>query len=180
MQSVGEPSASESSTARGPADRLVVRTASAEETRHVGDRVGALMTAGDLVLLGGDLGAGKTTFTQGLARALGVEEPVTSPTFTLVHSYDGADLRLLHVDVYRLDRLQEVVDLGLPELLEDGAVGVVEWGQRAAPALPPDHLDIRICFGPGVDDRLVVLEPTGESWLGRRPALDAIVEGGSA
>jgi tRNA threonylcarbamoyladenosine biosynthesis protein TsaE len=138
------------------------------------------MTAGDLVLLGGDLGAGKTTFTQGLAQALGVKEPVTSPTFTLMHSYEGAAVRLLHVDVYRLDRLQEVVDLGLPELMEDGAAAVVEWGQRAVPALLPDHLDMRISFGPGDDDRVVVLEPVGEAWLGRRPALEALVEEWSA
>jgi tRNA threonylcarbamoyladenosine biosynthesis protein TsaE len=138
------------------------------------------MAAGDLLLLGGDLGAGKTTFTQGVARALGVDGPVTSPTFTLLHCHDGRVLRLLHADVYRLDRLQDVVDLGLPELLDDGTAAVVEWGQLAAPALLPDHLDVRISFGAGDDDRVIDLEPVGETWLRRGGALEAIAEDGPA
>ena len=82
---------------------------------------------------------GKTTFTQGLARAMGVGDPVTSPTFTLIRSYPTAfGVELIHADVYRLDRLSEIVALGLPEMLEDGAVAVIEWGGRAAPALGPD------------------------------------------
>jgi tRNA threonylcarbamoyladenosine biosynthesis protein TsaE len=162
----------------GPATRFGVRTSSAASTRRVGERVGTLARPGDVILLDGDLGAGKTTFTQGLARALGVDEPVTSPTFTLVHSYDGSVVRLLHADVYRLERLRDVVDLGLAELLEDGAVAVVEWGQRAVPALPPDHLDVGISFGTGDGDRTIVLEPVGEGWSDRRGALEAIVENG--
>ena len=91
------------------------------------------------MLLGGELGAGKTTFTQGLAAELGVAEPVTSPTFVLVHSYKtAAGWDLLHADVWRLEHLQEVIDLALPELLEDGAAAVIEWGEIAAPALAPD------------------------------------------
>jgi tRNA threonylcarbamoyladenosine biosynthesis protein TsaE len=163
----------------GPATRFRVLTSSAAGTCRVGEGVGALARPGDVILLGGDLGAGKTTFTQGLARALGVGEPVTSPTFTLVHSYEGSVTRLLHADVYRLERLRDVVDLGLAELLEDGAVAVVEWGQQAAPALPADHLDVGISFGTGECDRTIVLEPVGEGWSDRRRALEAIVEGGA-
>jgi tRNA threonylcarbamoyladenosine biosynthesis protein TsaE len=157
---------------------LQIATGSADATRRVGERVGALVQAGDLVLLGGDLGAGKTTFTQGLARALGVVERVTSPTFTLVHSYDGRGLRLLHADVYRLDHLQEVIDLGLPELLEEGAAAVVEWGDLAAPVLLPDHLNIRMVFGPGDDDRVIDLQPVGEHWRSRLPALEGLLGAG--
>jgi tRNA threonylcarbamoyladenosine biosynthesis protein TsaE len=131
-----------------------------------------LLAAGDVVLLGGDLGAGKTTFTQGLARGLGMEEPVTSPTFTLLHSYQSATgARLLHADLYRLDYLQEVIDLGLPELLEEGAVAVVEWGDRAAPVLLPDYLDIRIAFGEREDERSLVVQPVGPRWAARMRSL---------
>lgn len=158
---------------------LQVPTASAEETRRLAERLGALVVAGDLLLLGGELGAGKTTFTQGLARALGVEERVTSPTFTLLHSYEGRDMQLLHADVYRLDHLQEIIDLGLPELLEEGAAAVVEWGDRAEPVLLAEHLDVRIFFGEGDDDRVLQLEPVGERWRSRLPALLGLVAGGT-
>jgi tRNA threonylcarbamoyladenosine biosynthesis protein TsaE len=110
-----------------------------------------VLAAGDLVLLSGELGAGKTAFTQALARSLGVEEPVTSPTFTLLRSYPtrlGADL--LHADIYRLEQLAEVIDLGLPEQLEDGALAVVEWGERGAPALLPEYLHVSL--SPGADE----------------------------
>ena len=110
---------------------------------------------GDLILLGGDLGAGKTTFTQGLARALGVSEPVTSPTFTLLHTYDGRPASA--AACRRLPARPPAGDHrpGLPELLEEGAAAVVEWGELAAPVLLPDYLDVRIDFGEGDDDRHV-------------------------
>jgi tRNA threonylcarbamoyladenosine biosynthesis protein TsaE len=156
---------------------LQVPTSSAEETRRLAERLGTLVVAGDLLLLGGELCAGKTTFTQGLARALGVAERVTSPTFTLLHSYEGRDIQLLHADVYRLDHLQEIIDLGLPELLEEGAAAIVEWGDRAEPVLLAEHLDVRIFFGEGDDDRVLQLEPVGERWRSRLPALVGLVGG---
>jgi tRNA threonylcarbamoyladenosine biosynthesis protein TsaE len=156
---------------------LQVPTSSADETRRLAERLGTLVVAGDLLLLGGELGAGKTTFTQGLARALGVAERVTSPTFTLLHSYEGRDIQLLHADVYRLDHLQEIIDLGLPELLEEGAAAIVEWGDRAEPVLLAEHLDVRIFFGEGDDDRVLQLEPVGERWRSRLPALVGLVGG---
>jgi tRNA threonylcarbamoyladenosine biosynthesis protein TsaE len=154
----------------------VIRVASnsVAETQAVAMAVHPLLRPGDVILLGGELGAGKTVFTQGLARAMGIGEAVTSPTFTLVRSYDGPGGRqLLHADLYRLERLQEVIDLGLPELIEDAAVSVIEWGEVAAPVLPPDHLDIRIGFGPGEgdDERVLDLTPVGTSWVARARAL---------
>jgi tRNA threonylcarbamoyladenosine biosynthesis protein TsaE len=146
---------------------LRIATSSAEETRTLAARVAGLLAVGDVILLGGDLGAGKTTFTQGLAAAVGVRAPVTSPTFTLVRSYDAGVFQLLHADVYRLEHLQEVIDLGLPELLEEGAVAVIEWGDHAAPALLPDYLHVGFEFGPGDEDRVVELRAVGDRWAAR-------------
>ncbi len=118
--------------------------------KRLGAALAALLRPGDTVLLGGDLGAGKTTFTQGLAAALGVSGPVTSPTFVLLHSYrTSSGWDLLHADVWRLEQLQEVIDLAIPELLEEGAAAVIEWGELAAPALAPDYLHVAVDFEPG-------------------------------
>jgi tRNA threonylcarbamoyladenosine biosynthesis protein TsaE len=150
---------------------LVGRTSSAQQTRALAARIGQLVVAGDVILLGGDLGAGKTTFTQGLAGALGVTDQVTSPTFTLLRSYEGREMQLLHADVYRLDHMYEIIDLGLPELLEEGAAAVVEWGDLAAPVLLPDYLHIQIEFGKDDDERGLVLRPVGIRWGARRKRL---------
>jgi len=105
-----------------------VETASAEETEAEGERVGHALKAGDLLLLVGPLGAGKTTFVRGLARGAGSVDAVASPTFVLVRNYRGR-IPLAHIDLYRLNRAPELRDLGLDELLDEGAV-VVEWGDR--------------------------------------------------
>ena len=142
-----------------------VRTHSVEATREVAAALEPLLGAGDVILLSGDLGAGKTAFVQGLAAALGVQEPVTSPTFTLAASYEGR-LRLHHLDVYRLDNLAEVLDLDLPELLEDDATICIE--------LPRDFLRIRIQLGhiEDLDDaRVLEIEAIGPSWVARQKQL---------
>jgi len=105
-----------------------VETASAEETEAEGETLGRTLRRGDLLLLVGPLGAGKTTFVRGLARGAGSADAVASPTFVLVRNYRGR-VPLAHVDLYRLDRAPELRDLGLEELLDEGAV-VVEWGDR--------------------------------------------------
>jgi tRNA threonylcarbamoyladenosine biosynthesis protein TsaE len=150
-----------------------IATASVDETRALAARVAPLLVPGDVILLGGDLGAGKTAFTQGLAAALGISEPVTSPTFTLVRSYDTAGFRLLHADVYRLEHLQEIIDLGLPELVEEGAVAVIEWGDNAAPVLVPDYLGIHLELGQGDDDRVIEMRSVGSGWVDRLGELAA-------
>ena len=147
-------------------------TKSADDTREMGAQLASLALPGDVVLLSGDLGAGKTTFTQGFGRGLGVDEPVVSPTFTLVRTYPGR-LPLVHCDAYRLERLEEVVDLDLPELLDEGGVALVEWGDMIAPTLPADFLDVRIEFGEGEDDRRFRLRVVGPSWSARRAPLGA-------
>ena len=151
-----------------------VRTRSVEATRQVAAALEPILQPGDVILLSGDLGAGKTAFVQGLAAALGVTEQVTSPTFTMAASYAGR-LRLHHLDVYRLDNLAEVLDLDLPELLEDHATICIEWGEVVVPELPRDFLRIRIQLGhlEDVDDaRVLEIEPIGPSWVSRKQKLE--------
>lgn len=125
---------------------VAVETATAADTRSAAAALATLTRPGDIVLLVGGLGAGKTTFAQGFARGLGVRGPVTSPTFTLVRQYrcagvDGVD-QLVHADVYRLDSLAEVEDLAIDELVDGAAVALIEWGDAAAPVLGADPLRV--------------------------------------
>lgn len=129
--------------------------------------LGDLAQPGDVLVLGGDLGAGKTTFTKSFGAGLGVSEPITSPTFTLAQRYDTGRLLLHHLDVYRLDQIDEAIDLALPELLESGGVVVIEWGDKILPALPPDFLHIGFSFGEGDDDRRLDFVAIGPRWQGR-------------
>ncbi|MDA8317913.1 MAG: tRNA (adenosine(37)-N6)-threonylcarbamoyltransferase complex ATPase subunit type 1 TsaE [Acidimicrobiales bacterium] len=138
-----------------------VRTPSADATRELAARLAAAARRGDVVVLQGLLGAGKTTFAQGFARGLGVEGPVTSPTFTLVRQYPCALGQLLHADLYRLDHLAEVADLGLADLAEDGVV-LVEWGDVARPALGPVTWTVSIARTEGGDDDRVVTVSGGD------------------
>ena len=158
-------------------DVTVVAT-TAEETRTVGRSIAPLLRAGDVVVVAGELGAGKTTFTQGLAAGLGVTDRVVSPTFTLAREYEGR-LRLVHVDLYRLDRAQEVLDLGLEDVADD-AVLVVEWGDVAVAYLTPEHLEVRLAadVGSGADDeRTIALTFRGRSWMPRADAVAGAVGG---
>jgi tRNA threonylcarbamoyladenosine biosynthesis protein TsaE len=132
--------------------------------------LGRLATAGDLVVLAGDLGAGKTAFVQGYARELGVEERVTSPTFTLANRYRGR-LEVNHLDVYRLEQIEEVTELGLAELIDGEGVTLIEWGDAILPVLGPDLLEVRLAFGEGDDDRVLTLAPVGPRWSARERAL---------
>ena len=149
---------------------MTIRTGTPEATRAVAAALGELLVAGDLVLLVGDLGAGKTVFAQGLARGLGVDEPVTSPTFTIVQEYEGR-VPLKHVDVYRLDRIQDLHDLGFDELVDDG-VTAVEWGDLVEQAVPAEHLVVRIRPGDADTERVLDLSFHGLRWRGRRPAIE--------
>lgn len=151
---------------------LVCATASVDETRDLAAAIASVCADGDLLMLVGDLGAGKTAFTQGFSRARGVDEPVTSPTFTLANRYEG-DLVVNHLDVYRLGGPEEADDLAIIELLDDG-VTLIEWADIIEPALPVDRLEIVITFGEGDDDRKMTLRPTGR-WAGRHETLGVAV-----
>ncbi|MCL6091657.1 MAG: tRNA (adenosine(37)-N6)-threonylcarbamoyltransferase complex ATPase subunit type 1 TsaE [Actinobacteria bacterium] len=161
-----------------------------QDMRRLGAALSKVLRPGDTVLVDGDLGSGKTTFTQGLAGALGVAGPVTSPTFVLVHSYPtAAGWDLLHADVWRIEQLQEVIDLAIPELQEAGAAAIVEWGELASPALGGDCLHVAIALeadaacdegpegcGPG-GARRVTFRASGPSWARRMEVLRAALEG---
>ncbi len=153
---------------------ISIQTTSVEQTRVLASRLSELTRAGDLIVLSGALGAGKTAFVQGLATGLGVTEHVTSPTFALVKSYSGR-LDLHHLDVYRLDHVNEALDLGLAEMLDDNAVVVIEWGDTIAPVLPHEYLEIHLSNGTNTESRLVDLRPVGDGWLARHRALRAVI-----
>jgi tRNA threonylcarbamoyladenosine biosynthesis protein TsaE len=174
---------------------LVVRTDSADQTRSLARAVAPLCVPGDVLLLAGDLGAGKTTFAQGFGAGLGITETITSPTFTLVRPYavdgpaqgpadeptgataPGAGRRrvrtLLHADVYRLDRLQEITDLGLGELVEDGGVALVEWGDVAEPVLGDGSLAVSLVTAGHDDHRVISIRADGAAWCSRWATLRA-------
>ncbi len=152
---------------------LQLHTTSADETRALAAAISEHLQPGDVVVLAGDLGAGKTTFAQGLARGLGVDGPVTSPTFTLVQQYSGR-LPVAHVDVYRLERIQELHDLGFEELVDGDGVTIIEWGDAAAQVLPADRVVVQIeaLELELEDERRVTVAPNGECWRGRGDALE--------
>jgi tRNA threonylcarbamoyladenosine biosynthesis protein TsaE len=158
-----------------PRPSLLLGTASPEETRELGEAVGEVLRPGDVVSLTGDLGAGKTTFVQGAARALGANEPVLSPTFMLVREY-AARTPIYHLDVYRLERVQDVMDLGFDELLDRQGIVFIEWGDAIGAMLPPEHIQIELTIPDGESHRRLELTWYGPSWAARIEHLAAAVE----
>ncbi len=169
-----------------PDRALSLRTRTVEETRDVGAALAAVLEPGDVVALSGDLGAGKTSLVQGVARGLGSTDHVGSPTFTLVREYEGR-LRILHMDVYRLDRVQDVFDLGFDEIVDPDAVLLIEWGDAIEGVLPEEHLVVGLTMpeqprgaveeeedGEGGEGATREIEVTalGVSWDARRAALE--------
>ena len=136
---------------------LTLRSASPEQTRQLGCAVGARARPGDVYLLSGPLGAGKTCFTQGLALGLGVEGYVRSPTFVLMTRHRGR-LTLHHIDLYRIGSPEEAWDLGLDEQLFDSGVCVIEWAERAEGLLPENALWLEFSYCDKEDSREIVLD----------------------
>jgi len=175
---------------------MILRADSLAATHAIAAAVAGLSRAGDIIVLAGEMGAGKTAFAQGFGRALGITDAITSPTFTLVHSYPCPDGRrtLHHADIYRLDRTGDVDELALHELAEFGGTVLIEWGDVAAVGLG-DHLEVRLLHDDLDDDndgddndgddndgddgddrdddfgldtsRTIELHATGTSWAGR-------------
>jgi len=145
------------------------------ETHALAAAIAGLAKVGDVILLAGDMGAGKTAFAQGFGRALGITEPITSPTFTVVHTYDTGRVVLHHADLYRLDRRSEVDDLGLDELTEGRGILLVEWGDVLAETFG-DHLVILIERTDDSDDaRRITIRSVGRRWETRWAKLEAAI-----
>lgn len=132
---------------------------------QLGKKLAAFAQAGDCVVLNGDLGAGKTQFAKGFAAGLGVDDDVTSPTFTILFEYVGDELPLLHFDLYRLDEEDDLIDIDFYGLLESGAVALVEWGDKFIGAMPDDRLDIDIRVG---EDEVRSITVTGQGERARQ------------
>ena len=142
----------------------VIETSSPEETGILGKQLGSILRAGDMLCLYGGLGAGKTCFAQGIARGLGIEGAVTSPTFTLINEYYGR-LPLYYMDVYRLDSVMEMDDLGYEEYFYSGGVILIEWAEKINELLPEERLDITIDRCPEEEGcRQIAISPRGERY----------------
>ncbi len=135
---------------------------SPEETKTIAGKLGSFLEKGDILSLTGDLGAGKTCFVQGLARALDLDLNITSPTFTLIKEYSG-HLPLYHFDAYRLSSPQELIELGYEEYFFNSGVTVVEWGDRVASLFPQDFLEIEFHRLDGNNRRLLI-KPHNNKW----------------
>jgi tRNA threonylcarbamoyladenosine biosynthesis protein TsaE len=135
-------------------------------TERLGEVVAQLVCAGDVVLLEGELGAGKTTFVRGLVRGLGSSEEVTSPTFTLRHEYDTTPM-LTHVDCWRLEDVSELDDLGLDEVISEGGLLAIEWGELAAPRFGDAALSVVLVDADAGKSRVATLELDNPAWVKR-------------
>lgn len=138
-------------------------THSPEETQELGIRIGKLASPGDIYLLVGSLGAGKTCLTQGIAWGLNIDEYAASPSFVLVREHYGR-LPLYHIDLYRLDNIREIMELGLDDYLYGSGICVVEWAEKGAGALPLEHLSIRISYL-SESERRFQFKPSGRHYL---------------
>ncbi|MSQ12085.1 MAG: tRNA (adenosine(37)-N6)-threonylcarbamoyltransferase complex ATPase subunit type 1 TsaE [Dehalococcoidia bacterium] len=151
--------------------RLEVASHSPQETHRIGRALGENAQAGDVILLIGDLGTGKTTLTQGIAAGLGITTPVRSPTFVLVTQHQGR-LTLYHADLYRVDRPLEALELGLEDYFQDSGVCVIEWAEKAPEAFPDQHLTVHLAHT-GEETRGLVFESHGHRYEQMLSALAA-------
>lgn len=134
-----------------------------EDTVNIAYKLAKIMENGGIILLDGDLGAGKTVFTTGIAKAINVHEFIKSPTFTIVNEYQG-DKKLNHFDVYRLESEDDLDDIGFWEYLEDGSFVVIEWSKKIASILPKDNIEVTITkdLTKGLDYRIITLKFNGK------------------
>jgi tRNA threonylcarbamoyladenosine biosynthesis protein TsaE len=142
---------------------LVLVSRSPAETQRLGGLLGQLLGDQEVICLEGELGAGKTSLIQAIGRAQGVTEPITSPTFTLVNEYHGREVTIYHVDLYRLDSTEEIVQAGIDACFYSDGICLVEWAEKAQSVLPPEHMYITLTHAGG-DQRHIRVQATGESY----------------
>ena len=139
---------------------MVMETGTPEETFLLGKRLGEMAEPGMIYCLDGDLGTGKTVFTQGFAAGLGIDEPVNSPTFTILQQYDGGRMPLYHFDVYRIGDVEEMEEIGCEDCFYGEGVCLIEWAEKVEEIIPPEALHIRIekDLSRGLDYRKITVE----------------------
>ncbi len=151
----------------------IYSSASPEATRTFARKLSERLQAGDVVLLQGNLGAGKTEFVKGMAEGFGVTEPVTSPTFALLNLYQGR-IPVYHFDLYRLTRAEELYEIGFDEFVGGGGLALVEWPDLFATEMPDEYLKVVIGPGAGLTERTIQVEPHGrrfsKRWEGSEPS----------
>ena len=142
---------------------LSIRSSHEDETLNFGQKLGELVEPGQLILLSGDLGAGKTILTQGICKGLGVEEDVTSPTYNLINEYEG-DLTVYHMDLYRLENEEDLYDLGFEDYLESGGIIIIEWPDLVYDLIPAEFIYIKIEVA-AKEERIMQIEAEGDKGM---------------
>jgi tRNA threonylcarbamoyladenosine biosynthesis protein TsaE len=157
-----------------------LHTTTPSATRRIGERIGRMLRPGDVVLLSGELGTGKTVLAQGIGRGLGIRDPIKSSSFIIMNEYQGPQLRMYHADLYRLEDPQQVAELALDELAANGVL-VVEWPERAPAEVPSEHLRIELAYE-GAKGRVLGIEARSERYapLLRRLAREVTERPGNA
>lgn len=140
-----------------------IRLKGLKETEEFGKKLGSILKGGDVLSLSGDLGAGKTTLTKSIGIGLGVEDYITSPTFTLINEYQGR-VPLYHFDVYRLEGKEDLLDLGYEDYFYSNGVTIVEWGDRIEDILPEDRVNIEIEETDQEDERIITISGQGKRY----------------
>ncbi len=146
--------------------RIEISSGSADFTRRLGKDFSSVLLPGDLIMLSGDLGGGKTTFISGLAKGLGIKEDITSPSFTLINEYRYRQGRFVHADLYRLEGLQDISDIGMDDYLYDeNSIVCIEWGNKLGGTLAKDHLNIDFAYEWDVENkRKIVFNSKNKYW----------------
>lgn len=143
--------------------KMSFKTKSPIETEKIGFKLGNLLKRGSIVLISGELGVGKTVLTKGIAKGMGIDDYVTSPTFMIVNEHLG-DIPLYHFDVYRIDDYTELYDIGYEEYFYGDGVCVIEWPEKIKPLIPEENLFIRIDIGDSYDERIIEMISNGEKY----------------
>lgn len=146
-------------------------SASPEATRRIASKLALSLRPGDVILLRGDLGSGKTEFVKGLAEGLAASEPVTSPTFALMNVYEGS-MTIYHFDLYRLESPEELEGIGFNEYMNEKGVAVVEWPDRFPSEMPDEYIRVDLRAGAGLSERQIFIEPVGRRYTGRLEGSD--------